>query len=60
MHDLYTRIESSIKINTSQMHSALVNNNLKDSLFFTRELLSSLSHNELDVKQYYGIFISIY
>ena len=50
MLDLYIRIESHIKINSSQMHNALVNNNLKETLFYTRELLTSLSHNELDVK----------
>lgn len=55
--DSFQKAIREIKINGHHMQKALETGNMKESLRYTREMLSQLSLDDVDVKNYYSLFL---
>ena len=58
--NVYTSALKSLKINGHHMKQASESKNLKETLRYSREMLSQLSVEGIDIKDYYSLFMIAY
>lgn len=55
--DSYQTAIREIKVNGHHMKKAMESGNMKETLKYTREMLNSLSVDEVETRNYYALFI---